>query len=590
MIKEKVKNTPYYLSELEGIGYRLVNKIIKHFNLEGAKEYSSLHQKFLKEKEFTDHYIASEILPKDPYLLIEVRGLGFKKVDAIALNNYHIDPDFPKRHYHGNRSILSFEGAKETSAYFYQRQKLQLFNKDLQFEGVVEDKGLVWLPEELAAEKSIVNFYNDSCFVPELDFSIPEAVKKITEEDTLNNEQARTVLAAVSGVKVLALTGGAGTGKTKTTAAIVKAGRKLGKDSIVLTFSGKAAQRSKEAMRENDVKDVECSTIHRALGIGTWDNESPELEQKIVILDESSMVPNWLLAKIIEALPEDATLVLVGDPNQLPPIGYGKPFETLLGHNNPIERHHLVTNYRQANQIAIHELAEAVRTGQPEMFRQGEGVDTHFDVDDNNVAQIFESMVEDSNKLGLMSWQCVTWTNAVKEQLNQHLQAKFNPFGEAVYTYYAFDLGKDDFGSWQMLDVCMGDKVMITENNYDHLVFNGETGVITNLATDEDGERCIDIDFGYKSVVMPISDAEDIVRLGYCVTTHKSQGSGWESIIVYQPFPVKHASRRFFYTAITRAKNHVHLMTSMSEAGFWKNACQVEPGFKNTLAERLNEF
>jgi exodeoxyribonuclease V alpha subunit len=125
----------------------------------------------------------------------------------------------------------------------------------------------------------------------------------------------------------------------------------------------------------------------------------------------------------------------------------------------------------------------------------------------------------------------------------------------------------------------------VKDNDYDYEVFNGQTGIVTNSDFAN-----LTLDFGYRQVEMKISDAMDLLELGYCITAHKSQGSGWDKVIIYQGEPIWREAKRWFYTCVTRARNHVTLLTNMEQATFWRNVCQDEEKSRNTLLKRLENY
>lgn len=377
------------------------------------------------------------------------------------------------------------------------------------------------------------------------------------------------------------------THNTRTTAAIAHAAKKLKKSMRVMAFAGKAAMRSQEAMGEDGVHWIECSTIHRALGLKGQYSHPNELYEDIIILDEASMIPNWLMAKVVNAMRPTATLILVGDPNQLPPIGYGTPFQDFLELGLP--HIHLETNYRQAGQVSIHQFAEAIRTQNPNAYQHGDperGVYLRFGIDPVTAELDFNALISDANqRLPHHDWQVVTWKNDTKDALNALIQELLNPNGVPLFTYRVWS-SKDARGNYADASVCIGDKIIVTDNDYDHGVFNGQTGKITDY---ENGELIIDFGPGEGTKSIPLDDAQDLLQLGYCVTVHKAQGSGWDTVIVYQPEPVRYSPRRFYYTSVTRAKNHVHLITTLTRRDYWVNVLKPDEHTTSTLQQRVQE-
>lgn len=586
---------PTHLLELTGIGPQLAARIARHINT-GYKEWQKygtndhlytklqnqpdLYAEDEEQGQLTDEQVMT-VVARDPYHLRYVRGIGFKRADAIAKNDYGIHPDDERRHEAGNQAALEQRGALPIWDFRKERKRLELTNPDHELLGVTIDHDLVWLPAELRAEQDLATLFQD----------VLTAAQTTTLTDPgidlgpVNDDQLLAVKTATSGTRLMALTGGAGTGKTFVTAAIAKVAKATGKSMRVMAFAGKAANRSQEAMREAGVNWVECSTIHRALHLKHQHDLPDRITSDIVILDEASMIPNWLMAKVVNAMKPTATLVLVGDPNQLPPIGFGTPFQDYLALGLP--HVHLTQNYRQAGQVSIHEFAEAIRTQDPGSWKGAEaGVGTYFGIDTTAAENDFnESIRSAAARLDILDWQVVTWKNETRHLLNQHLQELLNQPKTPLFTYRLWEL-KDQFGRSLDAVVTVGDKVLVTDNDYEIGVFNGQTGVIVSASG---GQLDVDLGPGEGVKTMPINDARDLMQLGYCVTVHKAQGSGWDTLILYQPEPVKFSPRRFYYTSVTRAKHLVEFYTTLTQRAFWQNACQADHDPDSTLVQRVEE-
>lgn len=594
MINTLRTTEPQALYDLDGIGHRLANRIEKHYNdlHDEYRKYGSHDALFAKlpaanRNLFGDNDKLTEkdiltLIKHDPYELRHVRGINFKRADTIALRNYGIDPNDERRHKAGNQSIVEQNGPQPTWRYRKDREKLLLRDPEHELKGVIQDHGLIWLPAELRAEEDLAELFED--VLTSNQEPTPPDLSNL-DLGPLNEDQARAVRTALSGVRLMALTGGAGTGKTRTTAAIAHAARKLKKSMRVMAFAGKAAMRSQEAMGEDGVHWIECSTIHRALGLKGQYSHPNELYEDIIILDEASMIPNWLLAKVIKAMRPGATLILVGDPNQLPPIGFGTPFQDYLALGLP--HVHLEINYRQAGQVSIHEFAEAIRQQNPNLYTPAEaGVHLRFSINPADAEGDFDHTIRHAHEtLTLHDWQVVTWKNDTRHGLNQHLQELLNPNVTGLFHYRLWGM-KDEYGRDMDAQVGVGDKILITDNDYEHGVFNGQTGIITGFSL---GDLLIDFGPGEGERRIPLEDARDLMQLGYAITVHKAQGSGWDTVILYQPEPVKFSPRRFYYTSVTRAKNAVHFFTTLTTREFWTNAMQADNDPDSTLLQRVHE-
>lgn len=585
-----------HIYDLQGIGRRLASRIERHYNdLRNDWRKHGLHDTLFTKlqtqpdlfRSDDEHLNESEILALisfDPYELMHVRGINWKKADAIALGDFAVTLDHPRRHAAGNQSILEQYGPLRLWELDKQRERLDLRNPTLRLAGVKVDHDRAWLPSELRAEQDLAELFEDVLTSAQV-LALPDV--SALNLGPLNEDQLQAVSTALSGTRLMALTGGAGTGKTRTTAAIAHAARQQRKTMRVMAFAGKAAMRSQEAMGEDGVDWVACSTIHRALGLQGPNTVPIPLTEDIVVLDEASMIPNWLLAKVVKAMLPSSTLILVGDPNQLPPIGYGTPFSDYLELGLP--HVHLEVNYRQAGQVSIHQFAEAIRTQTPDAYQHAEpeqGVYLRFGIDPNEAEADFNALVRDtSGRLEHHEWQVVTWKNDTREALNQHIQDLLNPTGIPLFTYRIWS-ARDQRGNYPDAGVCIGDKILVTDNDYTYGIFNGQTGRVTGANGFD-----LDIDFGpgEGTRTIPIEDAKDLMQLGYAVTVHKAQGSGWDTVILYQPEPVKFSPRRFYYTSVTRAKNHVHVITTLSRRDYWVNTLKPDEQTESTLITRVRE-
>lgn len=576
------------LSDFSKISWNRAEKIMLHFR----KEYD------IKTEES-----AVRLIKENPYKLCNVKGIGFKTADYISLYDLALSADDPARHYHGNKYLL-FEGSNNgvlpLKDYRNGRKNLGLINPELEHEGVTLEAGRVWDSEEYKAERILANYFsclgelNTHCIY---DSVVDERLKSYG----CNEEQRQAVHLALSGKPLMALTGGAGTGKSFTIASIAKEAVKANKKVAAMAFSGKAADRVKEALEEADVSSekIITGTIHKVLGLHdgielskvTEDKEvrdsqgethtEPRLDADIIILDESSMIHNWLLACVIEAKKPSASIILVGDPEQLPPVGHGNPFTAFIEQGMP--RVHLEENYRQKDEQDIFLLGTGVLNEIP-YTPQSKAINLSFgDPSWRLVNQVIET-IKDKN---LLDWQVVTWTNKTKEQANKDIQALLNPRGEPTISYISGGYVKGV--GYEKTQIRIGDKILVRSNDYNYNVFNGQVGILESVSRDEDNNLCVDVKINDSIKKIPFAVAEDLLQLGYCITCHKSQGSGWNHVILYQPFAVALIAlpKRFYYTAITRAKNKLNIFTGLDRDAFWRNATQLPFIEQTTLSKRI---
>ena len=366
--------------------------------------------------------------------------------------------------------------------------------------------------------------------------------------------------AATSGL--LLITGGPGTGKTTILNGLLELLGQMQLKCLLAAPTGRAAKRLTEVTGE------EASTIHRLLEAGidqatgkmvfVRDEDNP-LKADVVIVDEMSMVDVQLLHCLLKAIPEGKRLILVGDPDQLPPVGPGFPFNDML-RSNQLPAVRLTEIFRQAQQSLIVMNAHRVNQGQmPDlrtvnsdfffMRRQNEEALVQL-IRDLCTTRLPKNMGIPADQIQVLSPTRKGGVGTVN--LNKVLQEALNPASP--------DKKEKAFGDYIFRQ---GDRVMQIRNNYDIMwkrtdgsevgtgIFNGDVGVITAIdpsvetLTIRFDDREADYDFTQLNELEP----------AYAMTVHKSQGSEYRCVILTtwngSPYLL---SRSILYTAITRAR------------------------------------
>ena len=355
--------------------------------------------------------------------------------------------------------------------------------------------------------------------------------------------QQQAILAAIRN-KVLVLTGGPGTGKTTTTLGIIAAYREAGAGIILAAPTGRAAKRLSETT------GMEAKTIHRLLEVkppnGYQRNEENPLEGDVLIVDECSMIDIILMYNLLKAVPDDMTLILVGDVDQLPSVGAGNVLSDIIASGCiPVVKLERVFRQAQGSRIIMN--AHRINKGQAIDIRGGRNADFFFaaqetpeEAADLIVKYVAENLpryyhadpIRDIQVLTPMQRGLVGAVN-----LNQRLQDTLNR------TRIFLRRGGTEYR--------IHDKVMQIRNDYNKEVYNGDIGFISSVDMDE---RELTVNFEGRDVTYDATELDELV-LAYACTIHKSQGS--EYPIVVMPFMMTHyimLQRNLLYTGVTRAK------------------------------------
>ncbi len=366
--------------------------------------------------------------------------------------------------------------------------------------------------------------------------------------------QVQAVKRAVDS-KVMVITGGPGTGKTTIINAVLKIFGRIGIDILQAAPTGRAAKKMTEATGRGS------KTIHRLLEFspqkrGFQKSEEHPLKCNLLVIDEASMIDTVLMYHLLKAVPLHATVILVGDGNQLPSVGPGNVLKDIISSGAvPVVQLHEI--FRQAKDSAIIVNAHLINKGViPPLDGTGQTqTDFYFIQKDEpeGVLAIILEMVSGRIKkaFGFDPFDDVQVLTPMNRgtlgahNLNIELQKVLNPREDGI-TRGARSLRVDD-------------KVMQIRNNYDKEVYNGDIGRIVRIDTENQEVR---IAFDGRVVAYEYSELDELV-LAYAVSVHKSQGSEYPCVII--PLLTQHymlLQRNLVYTAITRGKRLVIVVGS----------------------------
>ena len=585
-----MEREPERLSEVPGISREKARKIGEEFKLHvGIRqimEFFALHHLSAElavqvYKRYGDSTM--ELLYDDPYLLMdEELNASFGAVDQFAIS-LGVAGDDPRRVEAGTLFELSYNLTgghcflPEEKLIAATARLLQLESDEpvkqgiarlLEADRLVRERlagiTVIYLPELHEAEtectRMLLDFAGHSFPEPR---GLDRQIQAIAKESGIeySEEQTQAIReAATSGL--LLITGGPGTGKTTILRGILEL---LGQNQLRCLL---AAPTGRAAKRLTEVTGEDASTIHRLLEAGidpatgkmffARDAENP-LKCDAVIVDEMSMVDVSLLYSLLQAIPTGKRLILVGDPDQLPPVGPGFPFGDML-RSGSLPTVRLTEIFRQAQKSLIVMNAHRVNQGEmPDL----KCVSSDFFFMRRTSEEAVCTLIRDlcatrlPQKMGIPTDQIQVLSPTRKGavgtvNLNRLLQAALNPQSP--------DKKERSYGDYQFRE---GDRVMQIRNNYDSLWKKADGSAVGAGIFNGDVGRIQTIDPASETLTVLFDDrlAEyDFTQLGelepaYAMTVHKSQGSEYRAVILTawngSPYLL---SRSILYTAITRAR------------------------------------
>lgn len=538
-------------------------------------------RKLLKD---TSPELLKKELEENPYTLVRIKGLGFKRMDDLALK---LKPELRSSMYrlvafvtyylkdvgqqHGHTWVTMdnlkynistyvpecdcyFDTMLSSNTFLYQEDEKIGLKSYRQVESNIFD---------ILKEKTLFNNPKFNFTNAEIETALNQAEREQGFE--YSDEQRRSIYSALR-TNITIISGKAGTGKTSISRAIFNAYKNRSMSISAMALSAKAAQRITEAT------GLPATTIHRGLGATgltkfKYDHDCP-LPTDVVFVDEASMINARLFYDLLCAIGENTRLILSGDHMQLPPLGYGCIFADILNRSDVFTSIQLTQVMRQAAKSGILSDANLIRDGinpieSPELkIIHGELKDMYY---------MFRNSRETMQNVAIKTFLKSIETDGIDEVIiaTPRKQDCINSALEINKLIQNELVGSNKFIDKTYVKFHLGAKVRQTVNNYDKDIFNGEIGYITDIYTKKEGsswdEYC-DVSFkdlrtGADKLITYKKNELEQLDLSYAMTVHALQGSGYKTVIgLVDNTHYSLLDTCLLYTLITRAKQRCLLL------------------------------
>jgi len=575
------------LHEVEGIGDKRIEMIRKAWD--DQKEIREV-MLFLQGHGVSPAYGAKifkqygkesiKVVQENPYrLATDIFGIGFVTADKIA-ENIGISKDSQIRAEAGILYVLN-QLSDDGHVYYPYEPLIEECKKilDVDKEPIIKAFGKISMDKKIIIEdlnKEDIKENNKAVYLTKFYIAevgaagilkaltqAPKTLRSFDKDKTIEWVQGDLKITFAEGQKqavkeaidkkIIVVTGGPGTGKTTIINSIIRIYGKAGQRVLLTAPTGRAAKRMTEATGH------EAKTIHRLLEFspkegGFKRDENNPLEADLIVIDETSMVDTVLMYHFLKAVPREATLILVGDVDQLPSVGAGNVLKDVIDSGLiPVVR--LTEIFRQAKESLIVVNAHRINNGQMPIFsHQKDHPQDFYFFEIEEPQMVLEKIIDlcrekIPKKFGynpVNDIQVLTPMHrgvAGTSNLNAELQKHLNTSQDELVR------------GGKVLKV--GDKVMQIRNDYDKDVFNGDIGRIAGIDREE---QEVVVDYDGRPVSYEYADLDEIV-IAYAVSVHKSQGSEYPAVVM--PVLTQHymlLQRNLLYTGITRGKKLVILV------------------------------
>jgi len=592
-----IENNPRWLCDIRGISPKRADEIHRNYEEQfGMRNVMMFCNQFfgpaLSVKVFKTYGSAAiDIIKKTPYRLCnDIIGIGFEKADKVAMS-LGFSKETPERVEAGIVHILNVAAMNGGHCYLPKEELLTnaseiLDARKANVEAAAERLVSMERLKRFTAEGecyALAELYNSEVYIAAKlqalsNYKFPFLLQGLEEQIALLEErynieyapeQREAISYALTG-GVTVITGGPGTGKTTVIKAILEICNILKFSCVLAAPTGRAAQR----MFESSGK--EAKTIHRLLEASISENgfhsfsrdEDNPLNQKVIIIDELSMVDTNLMCALLKAVKTGSYLILIGDPDQLPPVGPGNCLNDIINSQkfNVVKLNKI---FRQAEESLIVMNAHAINRGEMPVLNARDK--DFFFVEKHSADEVVKLLIAfvaerlpkrydvspfDDIQVISCTKKGVLGTKELNEAFQQALNPKSPRKNEKKYGNVVFR---------------EGDKVMQIKNDYDLVwkrgaeegtgIFNGDVGRITEIDT---RNEVMTIDFDGRKTDYDFSLLDELEH-AYAVTAHKSQGSEYRIVVIPSfnaPFPLM--TRNLLYTAVTRAREMAIVVGSSS--------------------------
>lgn len=573
-----------------------------------------------------------EAIKRNPYTLMRISGIGFKKADEIALN-MKISPNDSRRIGAAMEFVLGeyceAEGNSciDKETLFTKLDLLVTQNNKSIYEEALFDRinegsiitlfsGKLALERIYEAEQFLLKEFKKRSLLKNTVISSDLDLFLKERSLSLGAQQREALEQINNGTKLLLLVGYAGTGKSTTAKALLDLLSLTHQSIITCALSGIAAQRIKER------SGYESATIQSLL---VKYESSDTIPYQAVLIDEASMINSTLFARLISKIDHNATIIIVGDDAQLPPIGSGSPLSDFIS-LDLAPRVTLTHIYRQRSDQAIAIIANDVRQGIIPPYTDSYDDFSFIPVDITNryalkqqlsrsefeeviqtntqntiahIAQIALTHLSESRRY-LESKQTKAYLNHFQvispmrgnvlgvDNLNILLQSYFNPNPKKMIKTH-----KNEFRLYdkvvhirnENMPTHTTDEFKESCESIERRVFNGMCGLLFKI---DEEEESLSVYYPTEELIVhyTFENVRDLLDLSYALSIHKVQGMEYQNVVVVMSFShLIMLNTKLLYTAITRASKHCIIV---GESGAFETACKrLETTKRQTVLQEL---